>query len=136
MSRLARATADELAPIAARLDPDYPDTWATIAECLYLGLLDYGSGAVDAHADLALRLSEVLRAELGGGQLYLAKGQAFELSQRDRQILARFTGRNHRQLAREFDVTERYIYDIVARRSREDMERRQGRLPGLDPVDP
>jgi Mor family transcriptional regulator len=135
MSRVARASADELAPITALIDPAYPDAWARVAECLYLGLRDAGSGEATAQARLAMTLTEGLRAELGGSQLYLAKGQNFELSLRDRQILAAFNGRNHRQLAHEHGVTERYIYDIVARRSREEYERRQGKLPGLDPVE-
>lgn len=131
-SRLARATVDELAPLAALLDPAYPENWARIAERLYLSLRDRLPGEATAHAHLALELAEGLRAELGGSQFYLAKGQGYELSLRDRQILARFTGHNHRALAQAFGVTERHVYSIVERRGREEFERRQGRLPGLD----
>jgi len=132
-SRLARATVDELAPLAALLDPAYPENWARIAESLYLSLRDRGAaGEAVAQARLALALAEGLRAELGGSQFYLAKGQGYELSLRDRQILARFTGHNQRALAQEFGVTERHVYSIVERRSREEFERRQGKLPGLD----
>lgn len=128
MSRLARATADELAPLTALLDPAYPDALARIAECLYLSLCDQAPGDAQAHARLALVLSEGLRAEFGGAQIYLPKGQGYELSERDRQILARFNGRNLRQLAHDFGVSDRYIYDIVARRTKEEIERRQGKL--------
>jgi len=132
-SRLARATVDELAPLAALLDPAYPENWARIAESLYLSLRDRGAADdAAAHARLALDLAEGLRAELGGSQFYLAKGQGYELSLRDRQILARFTGHNHRALAQAFGVTERHVYSIVERRGREEFERRQGKLPGLD----
>lgn len=132
MSRLARATTEELAPLAAILDPAYPEGWARIAESLYLALRDRTPGDPRAQARLALELAEGLRAELGGSQFYLAKGQAYELTVRDRQILSRFNGRNHRQLAQELGVTERHIYNIVERRSREEFERRQAKLPGLD----
>lgn len=132
-SRLTRATVDDLAPLLAIIDPAYPENLARIAECLFLVLRDRLPGDAADHARLALDQAELVRAELGGSQLYLAKGQGFDLGLRDRQILAKFNGRNHRQLAHEHGVTERYIYDIVARRHREDFERRQGKLPGLNP---
>ena len=127
-TRLARTRAEELAPLLAILDPAYPENLALIAECLFLVLRDRLPGDAHDHARLALDQAELVRAELGGSQLYLAKGQDFDLSLRDRQVLAKFNGRNHRALAHEFNVTERYIYDIVARRRREDFERRQGQL--------
>lgn len=130
-SRLTRSTADELAPLVTLLDPAYPEDLGQIAMCLYLALLDLLPGNPSEHARLAFAQTELVRTELGGGQFYLAKGREFELSLRDRQILARFTGHNHRELARDFDLTERQIYDILARRSREEFERRQGQLPGL-----
>ena len=131
-SRLTRTTVEDLAPLLAILDPVYPEILARIAECLFLVLRDRLDGEPADHARLALDQVELVRAELGGSQLYLAKGQEFEMTLRDRQILAKFNGRNHRPLAHEFNVTERHIYDIVARRSREDFERRQGKLPGLE----
>lgn len=131
MSMLARTPIADLAPLVSRLDPEYPDAWRDIATCLYLLLRgEPGLALADAQsADLALRLAEGLRAEIGGSQPYLARGVHYELSLRDRQILARFKGRNHDALAREFGVTPRYIYDIVARRTKEEIERRQGKLP-------
>lgn len=129
--RLARSTADELAPLATILDPAYPEDLTLIATCLFLVLRDRLPGQPLEHARLAFAQAELVRAELGGGQFYLAKGQKFELSLRDRQILGQFTGHNHRELARDFNLTERQIYDIVARRAREEFERRQGQLPGL-----
>lgn len=135
VNRLSRATADELAPLLTIIEPAYPEVLARIAECLYLVLRDTLPGTPSEHARLALAQAELVRAELGGSQFYLAKGQGYDLSVRDREILARFNGRNHRQLAHDHGVTERYIYDIVARRGREEFERRQGRLPGLDPED-
>lgn len=130
-TRLTRTTVEDLAPLLAILDPAYPENLARIAECLFLVLRDRLPGEPADHARLALDQVELVREEMGGSQLYLAKGQSFDLTLRDRQILAKFNGRNHRALAHEFDVTERHIYDIVARRAREEFERRQGKLPGL-----
>lgn len=135
MSRLAHTAIEDLAPLLAILDPAYPKDLVRIAECLFLVLCDRLPGDPAGHAQLALEQAELVRAELGGSQLYLAKGLSFDMTMRDRQILAKFNGHNHRELAHEFDVTERYLYDIVARRLREEFQRRQGRLPGLEAVD-
>lgn len=134
MSMLAHTPAADLAPLVTALDPDYPESWRDIATCLYVLLrVDTTLNLQDAQAaELALRLAEGLRAEIGGSQPYLARGVHYDLSMRDRQILARYNGHNHAALGREFGVTPRYIYDIVARRGREEFARRQGRLPGLD----
>lgn len=130
MSLLARATVAELAALERLLDPGYPGTWREIAACLYLQVRARPALAADdaAAAALALALTEGLRHEIGGSQPYLAKGVLFELSVRDRQILAKFNGRNQDALAREFGVTPRQIYSIVDRRIREDVARRQGTL--------
>ena len=130
MSLLARATMAELAALERLLDPGYPETWREIVACLYLQLRTRPALVPDdaAAAALALALAEGLRAELGGSQPYLAKGASFELSVRDREILAKFNGRNHDALAREFGLTPRQIYNVVDRRIREDVARRQGTL--------
>lgn len=130
-SLVAQSSLAALAPLEAVLDPAYPDAWREIATCLYLQLREREelAGLGDARvAQLALLLTEGLRAEIGGSQPYLSKGVGFELSQRDRQILAEFNGRNHDELARKWDLTPRQIYAILAVRVREEFERRQGRL--------
>ncbi len=130
-SRLMHTQAASLAPLEAVLDPAYPEAWCEIATCLYVQVrtLPELSGLSDSErAALALRLTEGLRAEIGGSQPYLSKGVQYNLSERDRRILAKFNGHNHDALAREFNLTPRQIYTIVERRAREEFERRQGRL--------
>lgn len=128
---LVRASVADLAPLERVIDPAYPETWRDIAVTLYLQLRARRVLAGDdaQAAALALELTEGLRAEIGGSQPYLSKGLLFNLSERDRRILARFNGYNHAQLAREEGLTPRQIYTIVERRTREDFERRQGCLP-------
>lgn len=130
MSLIARATVADLVPLERIMDPAYPETWREIAGCLYLQVRTRREFAGDdaQAAALALELTEGLRAEIGGSQPYLAKGVAYELSERDRQILAKFNGNNHDALAREFDLTPRQIYSILERRIREEVARRQGTL--------
>ncbi|WP_298438005.1 Mor transcription activator family protein [Geobacter sp.] len=69
-----------------------------------------------------------IQAQAGGGGLYVAKGHLWHIDERHRRIYQRFTGGNHAQLAKEFDLTERQIYVIVERLRREEFERRQMRL--------
>lgn len=86
-------------------------------------------------AELAKRASgialEVIRTNAGGGALYVAKGHLFGITEKHRRIYRKFSGANHAQLAREFDLTERQIYSIIAMVGEEEFERKQGKLPGV-----
>jgi Mor family transcriptional regulator len=129
MIDLAHADLETLRPLLERLEPDYPDELARMAECMFLVLRERVPGSPDELAMIVLEQAELIRAELGGRQFYLSKGIRYKVSQRDAEILAQFTGHNHAELARRHGVTERYVYDIVARRRHEQFMRRQGQLP-------
>lgn len=129
---LAHTPAAALAALEQLLDPAYPDDWREIATCLYVQLRARDEIAPFADprvAQLALELTEGLRAEIGGNQTYHSKGVRYDLSLRDRQILAEFTGRNHDALAKKHGLTPRQMYNILEVRLREEFERRQGSLP-------
>ena len=76
-------------------------------------------------AELAM---EMIRAHAGGGALYIAKGHLWAVTKKHRMIYRRFTGANHAALAREFDLTERMIYSIVANVGREEFDKKQCKL--------
>jgi len=69
-----------------------------------------------------------IQAEASGTGIYIAKGHLWHIDQLHRRIYARFTGNNHAALAREFDLTERQIYSIVAAVAQEEFERKQCKL--------
>ncbi|NMG48958.1 hypothetical protein GO613_12690 [Azoarcus communis] len=120
----------ELLPLEHVLDAEYPSALREIATCLYLHLRTQPVVSDDTQAaHIALALTEGLRREIGGGQIYVPKGDEYELTARDREILDRFNGHNHEQLAREYDVTTRHIYRLLQRRIREEVKRRQAALP-------
>ena len=136
-SPLLGVTAAELQVLEALFGDGYPDDWRTIATVLFISLRAPAelSGLADARrAQLALQMTDALRAEIGGTQPYLSKGVRFDLSLRDRQILDEFNGRNHDMLARKYDLTPRQIYSILDEQLRLERARRQGTLP-LDPPD-
>lgn len=70
----------------------------------------------------------VIQSNAGGSGIYIGKGHLWAITEKHRRIYHRFTGANHLQLAREFDLTERQIYVIVERCQQEEFERRQMRL--------
>lgn len=74
---------------------------------------------------------ETIRGRLSGSAAYFAKGHFFAITEKHRRIYRRFTGANHAPLAREFDLTERQIYNIIAAVEAEEFERRQQKLPGM-----
>ena len=59
---------------------------------------------------------------------YIPKPGAEQVSERNRQIYAAFNGRNYMQLAREFDLTERHVRDIVEACRAADVANRQKNL--------
>lgn len=74
---------------------------------------------------IGLRAADKIRQDHGGEQLYVGKGQALLISERDREIWRDYDGTNHHAMARQHDLTVRQIYNIVARVRDEEFNRRQ-----------
>lgn len=115
------------------LDDGYPEALALIANAAYRWLREHLHLEHQQAAEGAMAIAETARRELGGGHHYVPKGTAWELSHRDRLIYAKFHGDNYAQLAREYDLTEMRIRQIVERCRRADIKARQTIL--FDPHD-
>lgn len=121
-----------MAHLATLLPDSLHPTLVEMAEQMYLHLVE----DADAVAVLGLpRLAELVVGQVdrvalhcGGSGFYLPKGIARRLGLRDLEIAQRYNGRNKRQLAREYDLTEVRIDQILAAYRRAEFERRQGRL--------
>lgn len=74
---------------------------------------------------VALQAADKVRERHGGEQLYIGKGQALLINERDREIWQKHDGSNHYGLAKEYKLTVRQIYNIIARVREEDFHRRQ-----------
>ncbi|GAC1453180.1 MAG: hypothetical protein PVSMB11_13410 [Desulfuromonadaceae bacterium] len=74
---------------------------------------------------------EIIYNHSAGSALYIAKGHLWAVTEKHRRIYRRFTGANHTQLAREFDLTSRQIYSIIAMVGQEEFEKKQCKLPGM-----
>ena len=137
MSPAEASVLDGLLP--AGLTPDMRD----VAMCLYEALVldDERTGAVQPSgawleqlgiwARQVLMQLQRLADQKGGHPLYIAKGIAVHLTERDRAICARFKGHNYRELARAHGLTEMRVRQIVDAWQREQFLRRQGNLPGF-----
>ena len=61
----------------------------------------------------------------GGMQHYLPKGDALKRALRDISIAKDFTGCNHKELAQKHGLTEKQIYEIIAKYRKEQQNKKQ-----------
>lgn len=95
-----------------RLPDQYPEILADLAELIYVRLCEHLSG--DSAELLALDTTEAIRARFGGGLIYIPKGSDFARCQRNAAIVRKFSGNNHKELARQYGLGVAAIYDILA----------------------
>ena len=127
---------EDLAALHALLDPAYPDNLRTIAEWLFVQLVeDWDLLGVTLNADsqaklalLALRQTERLSTEEGGNALYLNKGVSYRASLRDRDMFERFNGNNYEQLAKQHRISTMRVRQIMGAMLASEKARRQGKL--------
>ncbi len=84
----------------------------------------------DQARQVGLAAADLVRQHYGGEQIYVPKGLALIITERDREIYRKFLGGNHFALAKEYGLTVRQIYSIVARVKEEEFLARQGDLFG------
>lgn len=123
----------QLKPLHALLDSAYPEALRTIAEWLFVQLVEDEETEPDVErlarlAFLALRQTERLSREEGGRNFYLGRGMRYRESVRDRKMYEQFNGRNYDELARAYYLTPTRVRQIVDAMHSDDLARRQGRL--------
>ncbi|PTP90107.1 MULTISPECIES: Mor transcription activator family protein [Vibrio] len=77
---------------------------------------------------LSLKLSLALGEFIGGGQVYLPRGDALQRQIRNMEIYNEFTGRNIKPLAKKHHLSEKAIYEIIATMRKIEHARRQPAL--------
>ncbi len=123
----------QLQPLHALLDSAYPEALRTIAEWLFVQLVEDEEAEPDLErlarlAVLALRQTERLSREEGGRNFYLGRGMRYRESVRDRKMYEQFNGRNYDELARAYYLTPTRVRQIVDAMHSNELARRQGRL--------
>jgi Mor family transcriptional regulator len=136
----------DLAPLHALLASRYPQlmkeekTPLLSAEAMYWQLVlahSKDEGAPDASrmqwlAEVTLAQLMRLLAVFGGGQPYFPSIKTFEATDRNLRMVADFRDSNYAQLARKYKLSDVQVRSIVDGWRRQEYERRQGKLPGLD----
>jgi Mor family transcriptional regulator len=114
-----------------------------VAQCLFVPLVmtDERCGTqaptpdwlaqLQTWARQALMQLQFLAATMGGEAIYLAKGIAVHLSERDRKMCAEFRG-EYKLLGRKWGITEMRCRQIVDAWQRAEYLSRQSGLPGID----
>jgi Mor family transcriptional regulator len=123
----------QLQPLHALLDSAYPEALRTIAEWLFIQLVEdeEAESAPERLGQLAvtaLRQTERLSREEGGRNFYLGRGMRYRETVRDRKMYEQFNGRNYDELARSYYLTPTRVRQIVDLMHADDLARRQGRL--------
>ena len=77
-----------------------------------------------------------LSNEIGGQAIYFSKGVLIHLSERDREMVAKFRGNNIPQLAREYRITSTRVRQILEAVQRDQGQRRQQQPAALAPTAP
>ena len=123
----------QLQPLHALLDSAYPEAVRTIAEWLFIQLVEDEEAEPTLErlgrlAITALRQTERLSREEGGRNFYLGRGMRYRETVRDRKMYEQFNGRNYDELARSYYLTPTRVRQIVDLMHADDLARRQGRL--------
>lgn len=116
-TELARLPLDALKPVHNTMDKGAPDAWLQLAELVYVALVNTHS--LDACERQVLATGAVaatyqIAHALGGQAFYVPKGANHGIQERNARIVAAFRGDNHRELSRQFKVSEMRIRQILA----------------------
>lgn len=106
---------------------EYPELLRTIATDLFLQLGELPSTRElgdEQLARVAFSVTEHVRRELGGTTHYIPMGESHDLSVRDQEIFDKFRG-DYKVLAKEYEMSEMRIRQIIERCRRAENRRRQ-----------
>lgn len=63
--------------------------------------------------DISHEVADFLHEHLAGQQTYWPKGKALKVAQKHLEIWNAFNGHNYAELAKQFDLSERQVYNAV-----------------------
>lgn len=112
-------TAEEMLVLEQMFRIDYPETMRDIARCAYQTLMSESRNSVPNPrrfarlASLAIKVANRISEDMGGGNLYIHKAVAMQISDRNWEMYRKFNGHNHRNLARAYKLTEVQVRNII-----------------------
>lgn len=108
-------------------DDKYPEILREIALTLKEALVALPADEFDPEKK-ARALTEALRQRFSGELLYIPKGVSHDALQKHYEVWRKYTGDNVPQLAKEFRLSEVYIYQIIRRMRELEREKSQSKL--------
>lgn len=82
----------------------------------------------DAAEQMGWMLADHLAEQWGGHQMNFPKDVKFTLTKRDMEIYEQFKGTNHWELAKQYKMSTRAIYKVIARARKHYINERQPTL--------
>lgn len=140
MIQLSKLTPNELLVLESQYPAKVGIDMRSIGCCLYEALLlgdarlgtKYPDkewlGKLQETADIVLLQLQHLSSELGGLNAYITKELSHHASQKYKTIYSEFTGFNHNELAKKYDLTTVRIYQIISAVRLEEFKSRQQNL--------
>ena len=107
-------------------DSRYPEILADLAAWVEAVLVEEAGFEKAAAGRLARKVADRVGHDWAGQQIYIGRGAV--VTERDRQIYRRFDGGNHDELARQFGLTVRQVYNILSKIRTENFEKQQMKL--------
>lgn len=104
---------------------DEPEFHTDIVSYAAASLREISGLDQDKCQSIAEALANEIRRNWGGQSTYIAKGQALDISARDKEIHLMYNGHNMHQVIKKFGLTEQWIHQIIKRVHAAELERRQ-----------
>lgn len=82
----------------------------------------------DKAEQLGWHVADHLQEDWGGQQFTFPKEVKYHLTKRDDEMMAKFNGTNHSELAREYKMAVRTVYNVVERARKRYVDENQGKL--------
>jgi Mor family transcriptional regulator len=110
-----------------RFPEKYPESLEHMGQIIGQELMKMGFHSDEANSK-AFVICEAIREELGGGPVYIHRGQEYVLSMREEKMWAEFKGDNYHELARRYDLSEMQVRNVINKAKAKMQQRSQLKL--------
>jgi Mor family transcriptional regulator len=102
----------------------YPEVLEQVGQVVARKLREEGIEATHA-GQMVFDITEGIRTEVGGIQVYIPRGIRYEFSQRDQEIYAAFNGTNYNALSQQHGLSSVQVRNIIKRCQQAEREARK-----------
>lgn len=102
-----------------------PEILADLAKHIEIQLSQKAEIDNEKAKQIGVEVAQVISQRWGGEIIYIPRNLFVLLNERDLKIFNEFNGTNHRELAKKYQVSMQWVYQIVKRVTKEEIARRQ-----------